>query len=114
MSPLHRLRSLIGQHRRLTATAIAAAVVLIAAALVAFAVTRGDGPDATQMAAGPITTPPGSGVPGQEVAPLTGLPADRPLDRPALFVKIDNVERPGRRRACGGPTSCSRSRWRAI
>jgi hypothetical protein len=91
MTALHRLRSLLGRHRRLTA--IGAAVVLIAAALVTFAVVRDDGTATTRTAEGPTST--GSGGSGQAVAPLTGLAVDDDsvLDRPALFVKIDNVER---------------------
>jgi hypothetical protein len=96
MSLLRHLRSLLGRHRRLTA--IGASVLLIVATLVTFAVTREDGPDRTATAEGPTTTataPPGTVAPVPEVAPLTGLAGDGDgrLGRPALFVKIDNVER---------------------
>lgn len=91
MPLLHHLRSLLVRHRRLAA--IGAAAVLVTAALVAFAVIQGDGPEETHTAQGPVTVPPGTSGAGPEVAPLTGLAAEGPLDRPALFVKIDNVER---------------------
>jgi hypothetical protein len=89
MSAFHRLRSLLARHRRVTA--IGAVVVLLAAALVAFAVTRG-GPESTQTAEGPTTS--GAAPPAGPVAPLTGLGGDFDgrLDRPALYIKIDNVE----------------------
>ncbi|HEX6421121.1 MAG TPA: DUF3048 domain-containing protein, partial [Acidimicrobiales bacterium] len=61
-------------------------VVLVVLALVAYLVTQDDG--------GVGTTAPTTTEPPADVAPLTGLTGDFDgrLDRPALFVKIDNVE----------------------
>jgi hypothetical protein len=61
-------------------------VVPVVLALVVYLVTQDD--DRVGTTAPTTTAPP------EDVAPLTGLPGDvdRRLDRPALFVKIDNVE----------------------
>ena len=61
-------------------------MVLVVLALVAYLVTRDDD--------GVGTTAPTTTEPPEDVAPLTGLTGDFDgrLDRPALFVKIDNVE----------------------
>lgn len=79
MPTLARARAFVAEHPVLaTLTGVVAAAVV---ALVVVTVT-GDG------------DPPGSATDEATVAPLTGLAGDFDgrLDRPALFVKIDNVE----------------------
>ncbi|HEX6424139.1 MAG TPA: DUF3048 domain-containing protein [Acidimicrobiales bacterium] len=71
--------------RRRRLWVLGGAVVLVVLALVVYLVTQDDGVSTTA----PTTTEPPA-----VVAPLTGLTGDFDgrLDRPALFVKIDNVE----------------------
>jgi hypothetical protein len=100
MSALRRLRALLARNPRLTA--IGAVVALGALALVAVLVGRGE-PEQTATApsttasttttTAPTTTT--TTEPPPPRAPLTGLTGDfgGRLDRPALVVKIDNVER---------------------
>lgn len=82
MSALTDLRSFLARHRLAVLGAVAVLVVIV---LVAVLVT-GDGDD--------DTTAEGPSAPAPVVAPLTGLTGDfgDRLERPALFVKFDNVE----------------------
>lgn len=66
---------------RTLAWAIAGAALLIIVAVVALLVVR----------AGDSDEPSSPPLPPQVIAPLTGLPTDGPV-RPALMVKVDNVE----------------------
>ncbi|HET6949218.1 MAG TPA: DUF3048 domain-containing protein [Acidimicrobiales bacterium] len=80
-------RVLLGRHRFVV---LGVAAVLVVVAAVTAAVLVGDGGDDT-------TTSPGttaSSTPPPPVAPLTGVAGDfgDRLGRPALFVKLDNVE----------------------
>lgn len=93
MAPLTRLLSLLRRHRRLT---LLGAAVVAAVSLVALAVTWGGPPGPTTRTEAPSTTAPTTTTaPPAPTAPLTGMTGDFQgrLDRPALFVKIDNVER---------------------
>lgn len=94
MTFLRRIQTWLGQHRRLAA--LGGVGVLVVAAVVAFAATRSSDeepaaeppPTTTTTEATTTTAPP------PPTAPLTGLTGDFQgrLARPALFVKIDNVE----------------------
>jgi hypothetical protein len=102
MSVWQRLRTLVARNPRLAAAGGAGLIVL--GVLLGALVTRGDG-QRTSTAPPPSTTttttttapPPTTTTtePPPPVAPLTGLTGDFGLRllRPALFVKIDNVER---------------------
>lgn len=81
MSTLARAREIVAEH-----PVLATLTGLVAAAVVALAVVTLTGDDDDD--------PPGSASDEATVAPLTGLDGDFDgrLDRPALFVKIDNVE----------------------
>ena len=85
MTAVTRIRTLLAAHPR-RALASALAVVTVVAVVAVVVVTRGDDEDRAQVAT-TTTRPPA-------VAPLTGMTGDFEgrLDRPALFVKIDNVE----------------------
>jgi hypothetical protein len=93
-----RLRSFATTHPR--AAALTGAVLLVILALAAFLVLRSGSETVTVEPTTTTTTttePPTTTTtePPPPVAPLTGLTGDfgDRLDRPALFVKIDNVER---------------------
>jgi hypothetical protein len=104
MTALPPIRSFSSRHRRLT---VLGGAMLAVVALLAFVVTRGgDGTrESTRTAEAPTTTSSTSTstststttttTPPPPVAPLTGVTGEFEgrIDRPALFVKIDNVER---------------------
>ncbi|HEX6237999.1 MAG TPA: DUF3048 domain-containing protein [Acidimicrobiales bacterium] len=86
MTPLSNLRRFLGRHRRLAVVGVA---VVVAASLIGVLALLADGPEET--ATGPPSTTTTAPPP---VAPLTGMTGDfgGRLRRPALIVKIDNVE----------------------
>jgi hypothetical protein len=98
-SALRRLRGLLARNPRLTA--IAAVVLAGAIALVVALAGRGEpeetatAPSTTSTTTTTAPTTTTTTEPPPPVAPLTGLSGDfgGRLDRPALVVKIDNVER---------------------
>ncbi len=97
MSRLSLFRSWATGHRR--ALAVASTAVLAVAALLAVLLTWGDPAPEPRVAPPPTTTttapPTTTTLPPPAAAPLTGVAGDFEgrLERPALFVKIDNVER---------------------
>src|SRR5690606_18803015 len=98
MSRLPRLRAWAAGHRRALAMAGTAlvAVVALVAVLLTWRThspdTRAGPPPPTTTTTAPTTT---TTAPPPAAAPLTGVTGDfgGRLERPALFVKIDNVER---------------------
>jgi hypothetical protein len=98
MSTLARIRAALGRHRRLTVLGTVA--VLAVVSLVTLLLARDTSPPAIRAEAPSTTTTTATTTtttakPRPPVAPLTGLAGDFDgrLDRPALVVKIDNVER---------------------
>lgn len=95
MTFLRRMLTWLGQHRRLAA--LGAVGVLVVATAIAFAATRSSDEEPAQPAPSTTTTTVATTTtapPPPPTAPLTGMTGDFQgrLNRPALFVKIDNVE----------------------
>jgi hypothetical protein len=86
MTAVTRIRTLLAAHPWRALGGAVAVVAVVAVAAVVVLTRDGDDEDRAQVATTTTRQPP--------VAPLTGMTGDFEgrLDRPALFVKIDNVE----------------------
>lgn len=83
-----------GRRGRTPSTRRTAAAVLVAVGLLAAACSGGKKDDAAPSTTTSTTAAPTTTVATGPIAPLTGLPAPDPslIGRPALIVKVDNVE----------------------